>query len=208
MKEVKQRLGGTVNDVVLACVAGAVRKWLIQRGVSPKEITFRSMIPVSSRTADQQGQEGNRVVSLVAELPIAEPDPEKRYARIVETTTQLKGSRQARGIEIFEEIADRTFQGLFVNLARWTALSSVYNMVVTNVPGPQTPVWLLGAKMEEIYPLVPVFVNQCLGVALFSYDGALCWGFNADWDSLPDLHDIVGFVDAEFEGLRKVSAKS
>ena len=207
VKEVKQRLGGTVNDVVLACVAGAVRRFLLARSVDLSDLTFRAMLPVSVRPEGERRGEGNRVVSLIAELPVAEPDPRTRLARVVETTQKLKRSRQAHGIEIFEEIADRTFQGLFVSIGRLTALQTTYNMVVTNVPGPQTPVWLLGAKMEEIYPLVPIFVSQALGIALFSYDGALCWGFNADWDSVPDLHDIAGWVDEEFEGLRKVGVR-
>jgi len=207
VKEVKQRLGGTVNDVVLACVAGAIRRFLLQRGLDLSELSFRALVPVSVRTPGDPSAQGNRVVSLFADLPVGEPDPCTRLARVVETTQKLKGSRQAQGVEIFEEIADRTFQGLFVSLARRAAVQTTYNMVVTNVPGPQTPVWLLGAKMEAIYPLVPVFVGQALGVALFSYDGALCWGFNADWDSLPDLHDLAGWVDEEFEGLKKLAAR-
>jgi WS/DGAT/MGAT family acyltransferase len=208
VKEVKQRLGGTVNDVVLACVSGAIRRFLLQRGLDLSELSFRALVPVSVRAAGDRSAQGNRVVSVFAELPVGEPDLRTRLARVVETTQKLKGSRQAQGVEIFEEVADRTFQGLFVSVARRAAVQTTYNMVVTNVPGPQTPVWLLGAKMEEIYPLVPVFVGQALGVALFSYEGALYWGFNADWDSLPDLHDIPGWVDEEFEGLRKLAAQA
>lgn len=203
-KEVRRQLDGTVNDVVLTTVAGAVGRFLRQRGERVSTLDFRAMVPVSVRRQREHGTEGNRVVSLMAELPIAEPDPRKRFARVVETTRRLKDSRQARGVEIFEEISDRTSPELFVAVAR-RAAQQAYNMVVTNVPGPPAPTWFAGAKMLEIYPLVPIFVDNALGVALFSYDGSLYWGFNGDWDALPDLHDFVSFIDAEFESLRKAA---
>ena len=162
------------------------------------------MVPVSVRKKRQRGTEGNRVVSLMADLPIAEPDPRRRFAGVVEITRRLKRSRQARGVEIFEEISDRTSPELFVAVAR-RAAQQAYNMVVTNVPGPPAPTWFAGAKMLEIYPLVPIFVDNALGIALFSYDGGLYWGVNADWDALPDLHDFMGFIDTEFEALRKAA---
>jgi hypothetical protein len=150
------------------------------------------------RRAEHTGREGNRVVSLVAPLPIAESDARQRLASICETTTRLKESRQARGVELFEEIADRVHPGLFVSVSR-RAARRAYNLVVTNVPGPQATVWLHGARMQEIYPLVPLFADQALGIALFSYDGRLPWGFNADWDVLPDLHDLVESVERELD---------
>ncbi len=204
VKEVKRRLGGTVNDVVLACVTGAVGRFLSRRGERLAELTIRAMVPVSVRRSDERSSEGNRVVSLVAPLPVAEPNPIQRLEQIVQTTARLKGSRQARGVEIFEEITDRIHPAIFTAVAS-RAARQAYNLVVTNVPGPQTPWWLLGAKMLEIYPMVPLFECQGLGTALFSYDGSLCWGFSADWDALPDLHDFAGFADEEFEALRKAA---
>jgi WS/DGAT/MGAT family acyltransferase len=204
VKEVGKQLGGTVNDVALCCVAGAVGRFLASRGERIGDLEFRAMIPVSVRRAEHTGREGNRVVSLVAPLPIAESDARQRLASICETTTRLKESRQARGVELFEEIADRVHPGLFVSVSR-RAARRAYNLVVTNVPGPQATVWLHGARMQEIYPLVPLFADQALGIALFSYDGQLCWGLNADWDAMPDLHDFAGFLDEEFEALRKLA---
>jgi WS/DGAT/MGAT family acyltransferase len=206
VKEVRRSLGGTVNDVVLATVAGAVGRFLRQRGTRVSKLDFRAMVPVSMRQQQEQGTDGNRVVSLVAPLPVAEADPRKRLARVVETTRRLKESRQARGVEIFEEIADRTTPELFVTVARRMARNA-YNMVVTNVPGPPVACWFAGAKMQEIHPLVPLFSSNALGIALFSYDGSLFWGFCADWDAVPDLHDIVSFVDAEFDALRKAASE-
>jgi WS/DGAT/MGAT family acyltransferase len=204
VKEVRSQLGGTVNDVALACVAGAVGRFLARRGERIADVDFRAMVPVSVRRPDQQGQEGNRVVSVMAALPIGESDAGRRLARIRETTSRLKSSRQARGAELFEEISDRIHPGLFVGLLRHLGRRA-YNLVVTNVPGPQATVWLHGARLREIYPLVPLFADQALGIAIFSYDGQLCWGLNADWDALPDLHDFAGYLDEEFEALRKLA---
>jgi WS/DGAT/MGAT family acyltransferase len=204
VKAVRSRLGGTVNDVVLATVSGAVGRFLRRRGEQVSKLDFRAMVPVSVRQRHERGTEGNRVVSLMAKLPIAEGDPAARLARVVETTRGLKDSRQARGVEIFEEISDRVSPELFVSVARRTARSA-YNLVVTNVPGPPAPVWFAGAKMQQIYPLVPLFSNNALGIALFSYDGGLYWGVVADWDAVPDLHDFVQLLDTEFEALSKAA---
>jgi WS/DGAT/MGAT family acyltransferase len=207
VKAVKKRLGGTVNDVVLACVSGAVRRFLLGRGVNVRTLDFRSMVPVSVRTRAERGTLGNRVSFLLAHLPLDEKDPRRRLQRVIEETQHLKGSKQVLGAELIEEISDRTFSSLFMQYARLAAQALSYNMVVTNVPGPQFPVYLLGARMLETYPLVPLFTNQALGIALFSYDGGLYWGFNSDWDSLPDLHDLVEALEVEFAELRRAAAE-
>jgi WS/DGAT/MGAT family acyltransferase len=201
VKLTKQLAGGTLNDVVLAATAGAVGRFLRQRGEDTRGITFRAMVPVNVRTASQQGQPGNRVVNFMAELPVDERDPLKRLAKVVATTEKLKRSRLVRGAEILEELSDRSFDLLVVRLVQLAARQRAFNMVVTNIPGPPRAAYLLGARLQAIYPLVPLFENQGLGVALFSYDGRLYWGFNADWDALPDLHDFVEFIDQELKSL-------
>lgn len=204
VKEVKNRLGGTVNDVVVAVVAGAMRRFLQRRAVDVDRLDFRAMLPVNIRRESQQGKLGNRVAFLMARLPVDERDPAQRFARVVETTRGLKESSTVEGGEILEELADWTATGLFTSVTRLAARTRSFNMVVTNVPGPQFPVSIFGARMLEIYPLVPLYSNQALGIALFSYDGVLFWGFNADWDAVPDLHDLVEMVQDEFETLRKL----
>ena len=206
VKKVKNHLGGTINDVVLATVAGALRRFLKGRGLEVKNLDLRSMVPVSVRTETQRGALGNRVSFLVAQLPVDERDPRARMKRVIETTQKLKHSKQVFGAEVLEEISDWTFTSLFVEFARMAAVARSYNLVVTNVPGPPAPVYMLGGRMEEIYPLVPLFTNQALGIALFSYSGGLYWGFNADWDALPDLHDLVEAVDVEFKALCDAAA--
>ncbi len=205
VKEIRTGLEGTLNDVVLATAAGAIGRLLASRGVPSQGLRFRAQVPVSLRAPSQHGEAGNRVAMLLAELPVTEPDPRARLAKVAETTRQLKRSRQRVGIELLEDIGDRALSSLWLFFARLATWQRSFNVVVTNIPGPNRPAYLLGARMLEIYPLVPLAANQALGIALFSYDGNLYWGFNADWDALPDLHELVVAVDEEFERLRKAA---
>jgi WS/DGAT/MGAT family acyltransferase len=204
VKGIKKNLGGTVNDVVLATVSGAVRRFLEGRGVGVDELPFRAQVPMNIRTAEEHGDLGNRLVILLADLPVSESDPRERYRKVLETMEQIKSSHQAKGAELLEKIGDWTAKEFLGALARITGRQLAYNIVVTNIPGPPFTVGLLGARMTEIYPLVPLFSNQALGIALFSYDGGLFWGFNSDWDAMPDLHDFVGAVQSEFALLRSL----
>jgi diacylglycerol O-acyltransferase / wax synthase len=196
VRAVKGRLGGTVNDVVLAVVAGAMRRYLGQRGVDVDRLDFRAMVPVNLR-AGSEGV-GNRVASVVARLPVEEPDARQRFERVRRETEAVKHSHQIDAGRAIEDITDWSFTTLLGQMTRLAMASQPFNLVVTNVPGPQFPLYFLGARMLECYPLVPLFHNQALGIALFSYDGRLFWGFNADWDAVPDLHELVGAVDEEF----------
>jgi WS/DGAT/MGAT family acyltransferase len=204
VKEVAKKLGGTLNDVVLATVAGAVRSFLEGRGVAVDDLHFRAQVPVNIRAADERGDLGNRVAMLLADLPVAQADPRKRHEAVVATTKHLKSSHQAQGAELLEKIGDWTAKEFLGALVRITGRQLAYNVVVTNVPGPPFPVKLLGARMTEIYPLVPLFSNQALGVALFSYDGSLFWGLNSDWDAMPDLHDFAAALEREFAVLCEI----
>ena len=206
VKEVRSRLGGTINDVVLATVAGAVGRFLRGRGVGTARLDFRAMVPVSTRVAAERGRFGNRVAMLLARLPINEPDPRERLRRVSETTAGLKHSKQVLGAELIEEIGDWLGTAIVTGSVRLAARIRAYNMVVTNVPGPRVPLYLLGAPLLETYPMVPLFSNQALGIALFSYHGGLYWGFNADWDRVPDLHELVEMLVLEFDELRKAAA--
>ncbi len=190
VKAVKNRLGGTVNDVVLANVSGALRRFLTDRGDEVEALDFRAMVPVNTRRGEETGPTGNRVATLAVQLPLDEADPRERLRQVVERTQRLKASKQAAGIEAIGEISDWGLSGLFLQLARMSAATRPFNLVVTNVPGPQRQAWLLGCPLRAIYPMVPLYAQQALGVALFSYDGGLYWGLNADWDSVPDLHAL------------------
>jgi WS/DGAT/MGAT family acyltransferase len=208
LQEVRHGMGGSFNDVVLAIVAGAVRRFLLGRKLSVSDLTFRVFVPVSTRTPEQRGALGNRVAGWIVDLPIDESDARRRLERVSETTAHLKESQAARGTEILTEVLEWTGATLLGLAMRLASQASPFNLVVTNVPGPPTPLYLLGARMLEAYPLVPLFMGQALGIALFSNAGKLFWGFNADWDALPDLRDLIDAVDASFAELQQAHAKS
>ena len=216
VKRVKNRLGGTVNDAVLAIVAGAVGSFLRKRGVAPEQIAaldFRAMVPVSLRPLSQRGTLGNRIASWAARLPIAETDPRRRLQTIRQVTGDLKQSRQAMGAEALATVSEWTVPTLLSLAMRLAARARSFNLTVTNVPGPQIPLYMAGARMQAAYPLGPLFENQALNIALLSYDSHLHWGFNADYDVLPDLADFCcrhpGLVRgaARRRGLSKARAK-
>jgi WS/DGAT/MGAT family acyltransferase len=204
VKAVKAHLGGTVNDVVLATVAGAVRRFLQRRRVSVRDLAFRVAAPVNMRAPGDRTL-GNRASVWFTELPINERDPRRRLAKVCELTTTLKQSKQALGTDVLMQLADWGGPALVTFGARFANRVSPYNLLVTNVPGPQFPLYMLGARLLEGYPLVPLFENQALGVALFSYAGRLCWGFNADWNLMPDVHTFVEDVEASFTELHRAA---
>lgn len=200
--EVRERLGGTLNDVVLSIVAGAMRRFLEQRHVDLRQIDFRAFVPVSVRTPEMRGTLGNQVAAWIIDLPVGEADAARRHGLIQKSTAAAKSSKQAHGTQILGEAAEWAGTAVLGLGARLAGRALPFNLVVTNVPGPRHSLYLLGARMLEAYPMVPLFVNQGLGIALFSNDGRLFWGFNADWDVVPDLHEIVGDVSAAFDDLR------
>jgi WS/DGAT/MGAT family acyltransferase len=201
VKRVGRAAGGTINDVVLALVAGAVRQFLERRGTDPGSVEFRVAVPVDVRTEADRGELGNRVSSMVTPLPLDEADPWRRLQRIVETTQELKGSGESQAVDLLGRMANWLPLGVMVRVSQ--ASRRAVNMIVTNVPGPRVPVYMLGARMLASYPLVPLMATEALNVALFSYEGGLYWGFNADWDAIPDLHDFTESIPAELAVLAK-----
>jgi diacylglycerol O-acyltransferase len=201
-RAIGKRMGATVNDVVLAVLAAAIRELLERRELEPKQLDFRVMVPISVRSPDESQPTGNRISSMIVPLPLADIDPLKRLRRISKITRDRKASGQSLGIETLSGVME--ISGILTHLlARVAARSHAANMVVTNVPGPRIPLYFLGAQLTDIYPLVPLAKNQALGVAIFSYNGGLHWGFNSDWDRVPDLHDFALAVATKFEELAK-----
>lgn len=208
VREVKASLGGTVNDVVLATVAGAVRHFLQEsRHVKVDDLDFRVMAPVSMRTQAQRGELGNRVSAWTVPLPLDTQDPRRRLQRITEITDGLKDSKLALGADTLSEASEWLGTGLLSAGARLAQWGRPFNMVVTNVPGPPFPLYLLGARMQEAYPMVPLFTNLATGIALFSYAGTLYWGVMADWDLIPDLHDFLSCLQRSFAELHEAAEK-
>lgn len=205
LKAVKNVLGGTLNDVVLATVSGALRRFFAKRGEDPNEFSVRAMCPVSVRTQDERGALGNRVSQLTVPLPVDIDDPVRRMESVWKTTAGLKESKQALGGEALTAISEWTVPNVLVQAVRLAARTRPYNLVVTNVPGPQIPLYVCGARMTASFPVVPLFSEMGLSVGLFSYDGGLYWGLNADWEHIPDLHDLVLAIDASFRELQRAA---
>jgi WS/DGAT/MGAT family acyltransferase len=200
--KVRARYGGTVNDVVLAVVAGAMRRYLKNvRQTDPDTLRFKVMAPVSVRDARERGRLGNRVAAWLLSLPLAERDPVKRLEAVREQTEALKRRHGALGAQTMTEAIEWLGATPISLGARLMERAAPFNLVVTNVPGPRDPLYLLGAEMLEAHPMVPLMGTLGLGIALFSYRGTLSWGFTADWDLVPDLHDLVVAVEREFQRL-------
>jgi diacylglycerol O-acyltransferase len=199
-RRIRQQLGGTVNDVALATVAGALRRFLARRGVAVDGIRdLRALVPVGLRGGSAGG---NAVTSLLAELPVAIEPVAQRYRAVCATTAHLKGrSHQAESAAFLEELADAVSAVPLTASLRLAARRRAYNLVVTNVPGPSCELQLLGSPLEAIYPLAPLFETQALGVALFGYHGHLHVGVVADWHAVPDLDDFIADLDAAFAEL-------
>ena len=202
IKDLRKSMGGSLNDVVLTVVTGTVRRFLERRSVNPKKIEFRIMAPVSVRSADESGVVGNRVSAWIVPLPVGEPDPGKQLEAISKTASELKRSKQAVGAEILTQVAEWTPSNLLALGARNVTRLLPFNMVVTNVPGPQFAMYSLGARMTAVYPHVPLLDNLGLGIALLSYDGRIFWGFNGDYDLMPDLDAFVEDTRDAFAELR------
>jgi diacylglycerol O-acyltransferase / wax synthase len=187
IKTIKNALGGTVNDVVLATVAGGLGRYLRAHGHPTIELVLRAMIPVSVRGDDARGALGNQVAAVWASLPVGETDPLERLALVRGEMEGLKESHQAVGARLLTELTGFAPPTVMAQAARLQARQRYFNLVVTNVPGPQFPLYVLGRRMRAIYPMVPLAQNLALGIAIISYDGQLAFGLNADFDALPDL---------------------
>jgi WS/DGAT/MGAT family acyltransferase len=202
VRTVRDRFGGTVNDVVLTVVAGALRVYLHRvRQIDVDGLDFKVMVPVNVRAAEERGHLGNRVAAWLLSLPLAERDSVRRLALVRDETRRLAQRHEALGLETMTQALEWLGSTPISLGARLARSSAPFNMVVTNVPGPRDPQYLLGARMLDAYPVVPLMGTLGLGVALFSYAGTLYWGFTADWDLVPDLHELVLSVDREFERL-------
>jgi len=208
VKDLRQVLDCTVNDVVLATVTEAVRRYLFRRRVDHRQIVFRVAAPVSMRRPEHDRRQGNHVSSWVVPLPLDLEAPLDQLAAIREETLALKESDAALALDSVMQIAEWLPGPLLARGLRAIESSGPVNMIVTNVPGPQFPLYFSGARLLALYPIVPLIPGGGLGVALFSYEGKLCWGFNGDFELVPDLAAFVDDVRAAFERLRQAAVSS
>jgi diacylglycerol O-acyltransferase / wax synthase len=203
IKAIKDELGGTVNDVVLATVAGALGRHLRRRGQNTDGLELKAMVPVSVRTDMERGALGNRVAALMAPLPVWCQEPVARLDIVHEELKGLKSGGQAVGAQVLTDLSGFAPPTIMDQASRLMARQRFFNLVVTNVPGPQIPLYLLGRRMIDPFPMVPLAKNQGLGIALLSYDGRINFGLVGDFDLLWDLDQLAGDIE---ESLAELAA--
>jgi diacylglycerol O-acyltransferase len=191
MKHVKNELGGTVNDVILTAVAGALGRYMRSRGHPTVGLELRAMVPVSVRTTDQKNALGNQVTTMMAPLPVWCEDPARRLELVRKSMGDLKESKQAMGASLLTQLADFAPPTVAGQAARLQSKQRFFNLVVTNIPGPQFPLYLMGRRMERVFPMVPLAKNQGLCVGVMSYDGQVNFGLIGDYDGMPDLDEFA-----------------
>jgi diacylglycerol O-acyltransferase len=206
-KAIKDALGGTVNDVVLTVVTGALRSHFVAHGYDTG-IELKAMVPVSVRADSERGALGNRVAAMYAPLPIGLADPIARYRSIHEAMRGLKESGQAVGAETLTTLADFAPPTILDQAARIQGVQRFFNLTVTNVPGPQFPLFLLGRRLARIYPLVPIVENAALGIAIMSYNGRIDFGLVSDYDALPDVDDVATALEGAIGELAAIAGVS
>lgn len=204
-KRVKNSLGGTVNDVVLAAVAGGLRSLLESRGEIVDDIELRAMVPVSVRGESGAAGLGNQVASVWAALPVYERDPVERLRASRDAMKELKSSGQAVGAQMLTTIGEFAPPTILAQAARLVARQRAFNLVVTNVPGPQMPLYSLGRRMLEVYPVVPLSDNTSIGIALFSYDGSIGFGLIGDYDLASDLGVLAEGIEKSIAELTQAA---
>ena len=201
LKAIKNEHGGTVNDVVLSVVTGAIGNYLRARGHDTEDLELRAMVPVSVRAEEERGALGNRISAIMAPLPVWCEEPVRRLHLVTETMGDLKGSGQAVGAEILTRIVDFAPTTIASQAARLQPAQRFFNLVVTNVPGPQFPLYVLGREMESIFPLVPLARRQALCVGIMSYNGQVDFGLIGDYDAMADLESFGLDLEGALEEL-------
>jgi WS/DGAT/MGAT family acyltransferase len=195
-KEVKSALGGTVNDVILAVVSGALARWLRSRGVRTEGLEMRALVPVSVRSQDQRGELGNKLTVMRGPLPVYISDPVARLRFVRQAMDGLKESKQAVGAATLARVNNLAPPTILAQASRLNFSTRLFNLIVTNIPGPQLPLYVLGRKLVDLFPVAFLPKDHALAVAIMSYDGGIDYGLLADYDALPDIDVIAEGIDA------------
>jgi len=198
-KAVKNSLGATVNDVVLTVVTGALGRYMRLHGEVTDGVELRAMVPVSVRADVERGALGNRVAAMWAPLPVGLTDPVERLETISASMREVKESGQAVGAQVLTTLTGFAPPTIVSQAARLQARQRLFNLVVTNVPGPQIPLYLLGRELEAIFPMVPLATNTALGIAIMSYNGQLNFGLSGDYDALADIDTLADELRSSIE---------
>ncbi len=204
-KAIKDSLGGTLNDVVLATVTLGLGRYLRSQGHDTKGLVLKAMVPVSVRADSERGALGNKVAAMWAPLPVGVENAAECLAQIRGAMEDLKSSGQAVGAQVLTNLAGFAPPTILSQAARLQARQRFFNLVVTNVPGPQFPLYLLGRRLRGLYPVVPLARRQALGIAVMSYDGHLGFGLLGDYDALPELESIAAALRQAIAALSRAA---
>jgi diacylglycerol O-acyltransferase len=207
-KLVKNAFGGTVNDVVLAVVTGALRSFLISRGIRTEGLELRALVPVSVRAADEHGHLGNRIAAMRGPLPVYIADPVARLRFVSHAMAGLKESKQALGAEMIANVQNFAPPTILAQASRLNFSTRLFNLIVTNIPGPQFPLYVLGRKMQHAYPVAFLPENHALAVAIMSYNSEMNFGLLGDFDALPDIDAIGEHISLELSTLLALASEA
>jgi WS/DGAT/MGAT family acyltransferase len=202
-KFVKDSLGGTVNDVVLTVVSGALARWLRSRGIRTEGLELRALVPVSVRTEHDKGRLGNKLTAMRAPLPVFITDPVARLRFVKQAMDGLKDSKQAVGAATLASVNNLAPPTILAQASRLNFSTRLFNMLVTNVPGPQLPLYVLGRRLTDVFPIAFLPRNHALAIAIMSYDGGIDYGLLGDYDALPDIDVIAEGIE---DGLNELLA--
>jgi diacylglycerol O-acyltransferase len=200
-KEVKDGLGGTVNDVVLTVVSGALARWLRSRGIRTEGLEMRALVPVSIRTNDDRGTLGNRLTVMRGPLPVYIKDPVARLRFVRKAMDGLKESKQAVGAATLAAVNNLAPPTILAQASRLNFSTRLFNLIVTNIPGPQVPLYVLGRRLVDLYPVAFLPENHALAIAIMSYNGGIDYGLLGDYDALPDIDVIAEGIETSLAEL-------
>ena len=180
--------------MVLTVVSGALRSWLRSRGVKLAGLELRALVPVSIRSEDEHGQLGNRIAAMRGPLPVYIEDPVKRLEVVRRGMDGLKESKQALGAEVISRFNDFAPPTLLAQASRLNFSTRLFNLIVTNVPGPQIPLYVLGRELQDVFPVAFLPENHALAIAIMSYHGGIDFGLLGDYDSMEDIETIASGI--------------
>jgi diacylglycerol O-acyltransferase len=206
LKAVKNAFGGTVNDVVLTVVAGALRQWLHGRGVRTEGLELRALVPVSVRVQDERGTGGNRLAAMRGPLPVWVDDPVERLGVVREAMADLKESKQAIGAEVLSNVQNFAPPTVLAQASRINFSTRLFNMLVTNIPGPQFPLYVVGREMRDVFPIAFLPKDHALSIAIMSYNGHMNFGLLADFDAMHDLGELATAIEDSLAELVALAA--
>jgi WS/DGAT/MGAT family acyltransferase len=208
LKEIKDAFGGTVNDVVLTVVGGGLAHFMRERGIDTTGMELRACVPVSVRTDETKSSMGNEITIMMAPLPVDEGDPVARLRRVSAEMDDLKSSKQAIGAQAIASMQDFAPPTIFAQASRLNFSARMYNLLVTNVPGPQLPLYVLGHRMRRVYPIPFLAGDRALAIAIMSYDGGMNFGLLGDFDAMPDLDVVAEGIEGSLAEMSRLARQA